>query len=120
MRSSRTYILVGILIGLTLSLCFAYISFLYSIHDGFRVAAYLFPHAVFLSPDFESLSLISLLAAFILWPLYGAILGRSIARGRRTLQLAVICLLIQHIAIGSLAWARVESKPVKVTLHESG
>ena len=84
------------------------------------MAAYFFPHAVFLSLDFESLSLISLLVGFILWPLYGAILGSSIARARRTLQLVIICLLIQHIAIGRLAWARVDSKPVKVTLQESG
>src|ERR1700752_3209965 len=108
MRSRCTYVLFGVLIGLGLSVCLAYISFLYAIHDGFRVAAYLFPHAVFLSPDFSSLSVVSLLVAFILWPLYGVILGSSIAHGRRTLQLVVICLLIQHIAIGSLAWARVD------------
>jgi len=119
MSSSRSYILIGILIGLALSLGLACISFLYAIHDGFRVAAYCFPHAVLLSPDFNSVSLISLLVALILWPLYGAILGSSLARGRRTLQLVLVCLLIQHVALGSFAWSRVDSKPVKVTLEDS-
>jgi hypothetical protein len=114
MSSSRAHILIGIAIGLTLSLGLAYISFLYAIHDGFRVAAYFFPHAVLLSPDIDSVSLVSLLVAFILWPLYGAILGSSLARGRRRLQLVLVCLLIQHVALGSLAWSRVDSRPVTI------
>ena len=66
---------MGVLIGLGLSVCFAYLSFLYAIHDGFRVAAYLFPYAVLL--------------------------------------------LIQHVGMGSLAWSRVNSKPVKVTVENT-
>lgn len=119
MRSTRTYILLGVLIGMGLSVCFAYVSFLYAIHDGFRVAAYLFPHAVLLSRDLSEVSLLSLLVAVILWPLYGAILGSAIGAGRRRLQLVVILLLIQHVGIGSLAWSRVNSKPVKVTVENA-
>ena len=118
MRSRQTYILVGGLIGLILSFCLAGISFVYAIHDGFRVAAYFFPHAVFLSPNLASLSLTSLTIAFILWPVYGAILGGSITSGRRKWQLIAVCLLIQHIALGSIAWKRVDSQPVKITLEE--
>lgn len=120
MSSSRSYMLIGILAGLTLSLGLAYVSFLYAIHDGFRVAAYCFPHAVLLSPDISSVSLISLFVAFIQWPLYGAILGSALAHGRRTLQLVLVCLLIQHVALGSVAWKRVDSRPAKYTLDDSG
>lgn len=119
MRSRRTYVLFGVLIGLGLSVCFAYISFLYAIHDGFRVAAYLFPYAVLLSRDLSEVSLLSLSVALVLWPLYGAILGSAFGGGRRRLQLVVIILLILHVGIGSLAWSRVNSKPVKVTVENT-
>ena|ERR1043166_978129 len=117
-RSRWTYILIGVFIGSILSFCLAWVSFIYFIHDGFRVAAYLFPHAVLLSPDFDALSLTSLTVAFILWPVYGAILGGSVSSGRRRWQVIAVCLLIEHIALGSIAWKRVDSQPVKITVGE--
>src|SRR5215510_3789079 len=118
MRSKRIYILIGVLSGFLLSCFLAWVSFIYAIHDGFRVAAYLFPHFVLLIPDISFLSLISLTVAFILWPFYGAILGGSISKGIRKWQLIAACLVIQHVAIGTLARIRVESQPVKITLEK--
>lgn len=118
MSFRRIYILLGVSIGLLLSCLLGWVAFIYAIHDGFRVAAYLFPHAVFLSPNLDSLSLTSLTVAFILWPVYGAILGGSISKGARKWQLIAACLVIQHVAIGTLARIRVESQPVIMTLEE--
>ena len=115
MRSRHAYILLRILLGGSLSFFLAWISFINAIHGGFYVAAYLFPYTVLLSPDMSELSLTSLLLALILWPLYGAILGATIRRGGKKWQLIAIVLLILHVAVGSIAWKRVDSHPVKIT-----
>ena len=60
MRTRWAYIVVGALLGLGLSFFLAWVSFIYAIHDGFRVAAYLFPYTVALSPEVTELSSISL------------------------------------------------------------
>ena len=117
MRVKWTYIVLGALLGLGLSFFLAWVSFIYAIHDGFRVASYLFPYTVLMSPDMTKLSVTSLLAALILWPLYGAILGGTIKSGARKWQLIAACLVIQHVAVASLARMRVESLQVLVTLE---
>jgi hypothetical protein len=122
MHSSRTinYIVGGVLAGLALSLCLGYVSLIYAIHDGFRVAAYLFPYSVLLSPEMNSLSLVPIIVAFFQWPLYGAMLGIYLHKSRTTvLRLLIVYLLIQHIAVGTIAWTRVNSLPVKIIYSRS-
>ena len=120
MNPNRTlrYIVVGILSGLILFCCFAYIAFLYSIHDEFRIAAYLFPYAVFMSPGYNYLSFISVLIAFVQWPLYGAVLSLHLKERRGITRAVVVVCLLTHVIIGTLAWARVNSAPVRIVISK--
>ena len=118
MHRRHAYIVAGVLLGFGLSFFLAWVSFIYAIHDGFLVAAYLFPYTVLISPAMTKLSLTSLLVALLLWPLYGAILGGTIKRGARKWQLIAACLVIQHVTVASLARIRVESQPVISTIDQ--
>src|SRR5690349_19974178 len=98
LRRASGSIIAFVLAGVSLTLIFLYISFAYAIHDGFRMAAYLFPVTVWLSPDIDSLTSSTILLALIQWPLYGFLIGLSYKyRGRSFWASIVLCLLIQHL-----------------------
>ena len=103
-----------------LSLSFLYFSFISSIHDGFRVAAALFPLPVLLSPEWDSITTLVIFLALIQWPLY-ALVGLVCFRKRRhPLSAVILCVLImQHILIGVLSRHRVESVPIKFKLERN-
>lgn len=111
-------IIAGVLGGVLLTLIFLYISFAYAIHDGFRMAAYLFPITVWLSPDIDSLTSGTILLALIQWPLYGLIIGLYYKNRKHSLWAAVVvCLIIQHLLLANVAAARVNALPVKFKLE---
>ena len=120
MRISRVSgsIIAGVLGGVFLTLIFLYISFAYAIHDGFRMAAYLFPLTVWLSPNLDSLTGGSILLALIQWPLYGLLIGLCYKnRGRSLWAAIVVCLIVQHLLLAHAATVRVNALPVKFTLE---
>ncbi len=106
-------------VGLTPA--FLCVSFLYAIHDGFRIAARLFPAAVLLSPDLNSLRSGSIVLALIQWPLYGWILGYCYTYRRRSPAVAAVValLILQHVVLFFVAAARVNAWPVTMKLERN-
>jgi hypothetical protein len=109
---------LGLLIGVALTPVLLCVAFLYAIHDGFRIAAHLFPTAVLLSPDLGSLNVDAIALGLIQWPLYGLILGYSYTNHRRSLSAIILAfLIVQHLLIGNVAAARVNAFPVRMKLE---
>ncbi len=110
-------VLVAVLIGLSLSLVFLYISFITAIHDELRTAAYLFPIPVWINPDLHSLGIGDVLLAVIQWPLYGVFVALICKAKKSVAAFGMACLIVQHVLIGTVARAKVESVPVRMKLE---
>lgn len=113
------HVVIAVSAGFLVSVALLWISFITSIHDELRTAAFLFPVPVLLNPDLHSLNLGIVFLAVIQWPLYGLIIAWALSmRTKRLLLLLVVAFLIfQHIMVGFVARARVESVPVKMKLE---
>ena len=98
-RRGLMIVLGPVLIGILVSCLLIYISILYATHDGFRVAAFLFPYGVIVSPSAHLLSILSVSLVLIQWPAYGALVGLSLRRGWSSWRLVAILLLLHTIAV---------------------
>jgi hypothetical protein len=110
---------LGLISGVVVTPVFLYVSFMYAIHDGFRIAARLFPAAVLLSPDLNSLSVGTIVLALIQWPLYGLIFGYCYTNRRRSFAVAAVValLILQHVVVCNVAAARVNALPITLKLE---
>lgn len=102
----------GIAVGVLVTPCLMYLSFVYSIHGGFDLPAMVFPYAVVVSPTMGSVTAFSIFLASIQFPLYGMAAGAAASRGRRWLYVWVIILGAAHILVGAVAYHRVISVPL--------
>ena len=114
----KTPLWVGLIIGVVLTPVFLYLAFIYAIHDGFRIAARLFPTAVLLSPDLDGLRVATMVLAVLQWPLYGLILGYCFMKRRRSFSPIIAAfIIIQHLVVGNIAGARVNELPARMKLE---
>jgi hypothetical protein len=111
---------LGLLLGVVITPCVAYLSFIYALHGGLSLAAALFPYAIINTPSLQSLNWLSFVLGMVQYPAYGVFLGAVIIRHRKAwnlifaLQLAAI-----HCVACLLALHRLESVPA-VKYSESG
>jgi hypothetical protein len=110
---SKAAVLVSTCVGAFITLCSLYAAFAYGIHDGFRIAGYLFPYAVLLSPTLDSVGILSVLLAVVQFPIYGFLLGFW---WRRRTRLVVCCglIVLAHCVAVVGAERAVESVPVRI------
>ena len=67
----------SITIGVLITPFLMYVSFVYSIHRGFGLPAYLFPYAVIASPTMQRVYAFSIVLASIQFPVYGIVAGAA-------------------------------------------
>jgi hypothetical protein len=101
------------LISVIVTFCLVYVSFIYSIHDGLRIAGYLFPYAVLISPTLDSLGALSMFLAAVQFPLYGLLIGLC-WRNRTLLALCCGLIVLSHFAASMVAERAVENAPIRI------
>ena len=103
-------ILLGVLSGGVLTVCFLYLSFIASIHGGLGLASLFFPFAVILSPSLATVTALAFLLASIQWPFYGFCL--AVAWNKQIVLACLLVLIILHWIAVAIAFHRVSSVEV--------
>jgi hypothetical protein len=103
-------------VGVLATPLFVLLAFDSSIHDGFRIAGYLFPYAVLISPTLDSVNLLSLLLTAVQFPLYGFLVGLW-WRNRVVLTLCCVLIVLTHCAASIAAERVVENLPIRMKLE---
>jgi hypothetical protein len=91
------------IIGAVLSVCFLYISFIYSIHGGLGLAGIFFPFAVIYNP--KNVTNVFIIVALLQWPIYGIII--AVGREKKMIIWSIVVLL--HLLAVIIAEHRVSS-----------
>jgi hypothetical protein len=113
-------LVVATVMALTLYCASLYWSFITDVHGGFRSAAYLFPVAVYISPETQALTPFAWLVAFAQWPVYMALVLVAWRYRKRYWSAVIIGFLItQHLIIGQLAFQKVDNLPVHFKLERT-